>query len=905
MFQLCLPGGHAQAKDVLLIGTEGDEYITKIKSQGDFAFVIGYRLNNGIEHGFILKVDASGNQIWEANFPENLRAIDFDFDRKQILVAGTTVPFNNSNNSFILLLEDNGSDFIIEKFDLVNMDELREGFRGVVAIDHPVIKYALNGHHGFNSTDKSRFVFLDENANLVDQKEFTFFDSQIWDGITEDVNNTVTAYGFETLKTDQGFLINTDLSFSSILGISLLGMERIRAIEYSVINKERMVISDKKIALLDSSFQVISAYEMPNIQLNKELQGPIFEDQNEYYFIGSNVMVGDTMRSAISKLIRTNDSLGVVWSKYIAGGSMNVSHSSFVAINQDSIIITESRIDTLNGFGGLDIMISTVDESSCQLVDYNLAFNSSSVNPIIQNISKTVPEPYSATSIFLQDSINYASIQFGVCADSCDVNFSWMLNNCNELSLSSSVSGFINDSLVEYSWYSTNSDFSSSAIDTTVIFSTDQTDYYICLSVQDSICGSTYCDSVSIQIPVPPNFLNCPGNVVIDDCDLDVDFSGLTAIDLCTNQEATVICVRADGLPLDSFYILDTTLIICTAISSFGLDSTCEFNIIYLDTIAPDCGSTNYNLRLNANGIAQFNNERFLARTIDNCGVVTTEDFVLSYDCSQLDSTFQYSVIIFDAQGNETTCELDLTIIDRLAPICNISNVEIQLDSFGQANISINQFIDEITDNCNEFSTSLSDSIFTCENVGDQIVQLCAIDSSGNETLCEISVMILDTIAPSCQVQDTMVIATDSLGTIVNFTSIVADNCDSTTVIYAPPSGSLFACGEHNIIAFTSDASGNQTTCNFVLTVTDCEPAATDDHQYIPVIVYPNPAMDVIHVQAEYQINAVHLIDPTGKSLLLNQSVNGSYDLSHFISGLYYLRVTFEEGIAYRGFVKE
>lgn len=896
---------HAQSKDVLLVGTAQDEIVTKITSKAEAAYVLGYRLTNGIENGFLLKIDGSGNLVWEANLPDNLRSIDFDFAGDTIFISGTTVPFSNGNNSFILMVEDQGADFSIVKFQLIDMDPLREGIRGVVSIDHPTIKYALNGHHGFNNTDKSRILFLDATGNIVDQKEFTFFDSQIWDGIVDDLNNTVTVYGFEALQTDQGFLINSDLSFSSISGISLLGMERIRDINVSKSNQERLVLSDKKIALLDGSFQVVNAYEMPGIELNKKIEGPFFQDQNEYYFIGSNVMINDTLRASLSKLSRSNDSLNLVWSKYVIGSSADVVHSSFTVINPDSIVIVESRLDNNNGFGNLDVMMSSVDESSCQLIDYDLTMTSSTVNSMVQNISKAIPDTIGISTLFLQDSVNYSSIEFDVCADSCDVKFNWILNNCNEVVLRSRINGFVIDSLVEYNWFSTNSDFSSNASDTIVVFSSDQTSYHICLTVQDSICGRTFCDTVEIEIPTPPNFLNCPNNVIIDDCDFDVDFSGLTALDPCTNEETTIICERVDGLPLDSFYIMDTTLIICTAISSFGLESTCEFNIVYIDTIPPECGNSNFNARLNNNGSAIFNQQRFLTNTSDNCGVVTTDNFILNFNCSQVDSTFQYSTVIFDSQGNETTCDWNLTVKDMNAPICDLPDLVVQIDSFGSASISINQFMDQISDNCDQFSTSLSDSLFSCDNIGDQLVQITAIDSAGNETICEFTLTVLDTIAPSCTVQDTMVVATDSLGTVVDFTAIISDNCDSTSVIFTPPSGSLFACGEHNIIAFTTDASGNQTTCNFVLTVTDCEPASTEDHKYIPVIIYPNPANDLLHIKAENQINTVRLIDPAGRNISLHKNANGTYELSHLASGLYYLQIHFDEGIAYRSFVKE
>jgi len=57
---------------------------------------------------------------------------------------------------------------------------------------------------------------------------------------------------------------------------------------------------------------------------------------------------------------------------------------------------------------------------------------------------------------------------------------------------------------------------------------------------------------------------------------------------------------------------------------------------------------------------------------------------------------------------------------------------------------------------------------------------------------------------------------------VVTYAAAVgSDNCGSPTITYSTPSGSVFAVGSTTVTATATDASGQKSTCSFLVTVTD------------------------------------------------------------------------------------
>ena len=94
-------------------------------------------------------------------------------------------------------------------------------------------------------------------------------------------------------------------------------------------------------------------------------------------------------------------------------------------------------------------------------------------------------------------------------------------------------------------------------------------------------------------------------------------------------------------------------------------------------------------------------------------------------------------------------------------------------------------------------------------------------DACGNSNTCSQTVTVVDTTAPviTCP-PDRVVAATSFQGAQVRFAVSATDNCNpSPTATANPPSGSIFPLGTTPVTAIARDASGNQNSCGFNITV--------------------------------------------------------------------------------------
>ena len=93
--------------------------------------------------------------------------------------------------------------------------------------------------------------------------------------------------------------------------------------------------------------------------------------------------------------------------------------------------------------------------------------------------------------------------------------------------------------------------------------------------------------------------------------------------------------------------------------------------------------------------------------------------------------------------------------------------------------------------------------------------------SSDAGTTCSFTVTVNDTQHPTITCPPDMTVQfTDGTGATVTWPgALAADNCPGVTVSYNPPNGSHFTTGTTPVTATATDASGNQTTCTFSVTV--------------------------------------------------------------------------------------
>ncbi len=89
-----------------------------------------------------------------------------------------------------------------------------------------------------------------------------------------------------------------------------------------------------------------------------------------------------------------------------------------------------------------------------------------------------------------------------------------------------------------------------------------------------------------------------------------------------------------------------------------------------------------------------------------------------------------------DCAGNSVTHSQTIAIDDNEAPDAECRNITITLNSNGQAVITPFDVDDGSTDNCGITSWSISQTTFTCDQVGVYPVVLTVADLFGNQDAC-------------------------------------------------------------------------------------------------------------------------------------------------------------------------
>lgn len=103
-----------------------------------------------------------------------------------------------------------------------------------------------------------------------------------------------------------------------------------------------------------------------------------------------------------------------------------------------------------------------------------------------------------------------------------------------------------------------------------------------------------------------------------------------------------------------------------------------------------------------------------------------------------------------DYSGNEYTGTAYAVVIDDLAPeiLCD-STASILLDQDGLALLLPEDYTVSAVDNCSEVNLSLEKTMFTCEDLGVNPIEITASDEYSNTSTCVLEVNVMSNIAPS------------------------------------------------------------------------------------------------------------------------------------------------------------
>jgi hypothetical protein len=193
-----------------------------------------------------------------------------------------------------------------------------------------------------------------------------------------------------------------------------------------------------------------------------------------------------------------------------------------------------------------------------------------------------------------------------------------------------------------------------------------------------------------------------------------------------------------------------------------------------------------------------------------------------------------------DQNGGMAVCTQILTIEDTTPPsITCVSDVTVYLDESGTSTLTVEDQIIEISDNCcmtDDIEVVFTPPTLTCSNLNNPIdIDILVRDACGNESMCTVTITVLDTIAPvfvNCLsnveflVSDQGVCAINDLDLLL-ITPEAQDNCTnplsvsrSFTELESYCTGTLGVAIRRYVFS-TVDGSGNIAECQTDLRLID------------------------------------------------------------------------------------
>ncbi|BDD05127.1 HYR domain-containing protein [Aureibacter tunicatorum] len=301
------------------------------------------------------------------------------------------------------------------------------------------------------------------------------------------------------------------------------------------------------------------------------------------------------------------------------------------------------------------------------------------------------------------------------------------------------------------------------------------------------------------------------------------DLTGqVTATDNCTGSP-TITQSPAAGSTLG----LGTTTITLTATDGSGNTTTCQVNQTVVDATDPVitvCASTPSNLSANSNCQAVCPDLTGQVTATDNCtGSPTITQSPAAGSTLGLGTT-TITLTATDGSGNTTTCQVNQTVVDDTDPVVITQDITAYLDINGNATISSLDINDGSTDNCMIQSFVLSDSIFSCADVGDNTITLNVIDASGNSNSETAIVSIVDDIQPNIVIEDQTVYLDQNGKAVLTAQDVDRGTSDACGIASISISQTIFNCdevGSVSVVFEAEDVNGNTSTQSFNVQVVD------------------------------------------------------------------------------------
>jgi len=254
-----------------------------------------------------------------------------------------------------------------------------------------------------------------------------------------------------------------------------------------------------------------------------------------------------------------------------------------------------------------------------------------------------------------------------------------------------------------------------------------------------------------------------------------------------------------------------------------GNTATCNATVTIEDLLAPTALCQDITVQLDASGNGSTSATSADNGSTDNCEIQNLSLSQTSFDCTEVGANPEV-LTVTDAAGNTVPCNLTVTVIDGVAPEALCQEVTVQLDASGNGSTSAEMVNNNSNDACGIGSLSLDNSLFTCDEIGNQTVTLTVTDENNNVSTCQANVVVEDKVGPVLDC-DEATVNLDANGTAsITAENLVNDASDACGIASYEASQTTFSCqdGEEVQVTVTvKDNNGNSSDCQVLVAIND------------------------------------------------------------------------------------
>ena len=322
-----------------------------------------------------------------------------------------------------------------------------------------------------------------------------------------------------------------------------------------------------------------------------------------------------------------------------------------------------------------------------------------------------------------------------------------------------------------------------------------------------------------------PVVIDCPPSISVDgdpgQCGANVSWPAPTATDNCPGLILNT--ASSNG----GFYPVGTSTILYTATDAALNSTPCEFTI-----------TVNGSTMVTVTGCPD---DITIAENLPGCAAIATwTDPVITGDCNDPNfnvvqthtsgSVFQLGTTpvvytVFTQSGSSEACVFDVVVEDTLAPVVTFCSNNVIVNT-QDCSSTVDWAPATGTDNCSAVTISSNFQIGNELPVGTTHIIYTLLDESGNLSLCEFDVIIIEASLPTfdiCPVDFTVSVDENCQGIATWSEPVANDNCSGVTLIGTHVSGDVFPIGTTEVTYTATDIAGNQAFCTFNVTVEDPE----------------------------------------------------------------------------------